>query len=260
MKPKCEKKIDWFGICLQYALPLFTFYAAGFSLLPFLMPSKYNYVNSFVIHVLNFDSEKTRLWFLFRIIHSLVIFIDCFLLIGTYLLHAILASLLVHFQNSWLSHLVTAICSQTSVYNIFGFYNALGVQNSTFRSIVSFLTPLLNGFIFSLTIICNVIALSMFLKMDTIIYMLCVNVGIIFFLIAITVLRVAAKSFESSANCIEKLKHLMMGRDRKINQRVLKSLRLIGFEMGGFYLISMDMVIIYGYHMIDKTITAVILR
>ena len=224
------------------------------------MPSKYNFVNSFVIHVFNFDSEKTRLWLLFRIIHSLVIFIDCALLLGTYLLYAILASLLVHFQNSWLSHLVKAVGSQTSVHNIFSFYNALGVQNSTFRSIVSYLTPLLNGFIFSLTLICNVIALSMFLKMDTIIYMLCVSVGIIFFLIAIIVLRVAAKSLESSANCIEKLKHLMMGSDRKINQRVLKSLRLIGFEMGKFYLISMDMVIIYGYHTLDKTITAVMLR
>jgi len=232
---------------------------AGFSLFPFVMSPKYNYVNSFVVDLFNFESEKTRFWLLFRILYTIVVFLDAFISMGTILIHAIWTALVAHLQTSWLSHFVTVTFSSQSVYKLVGFYKVLSVLNTTCQSVIRFFAPVFVGFCFIVTLICNVIALSTFHKMDTLIYIFCVLCGSGFFIMTMMVMQFWAKSAGSSANCIKGFENVVTRCEAKQIRKILKSLRLINFEMGSFYLISMDMVLTYNYHILDKTISALLL-
>jgi len=179
---------------------------------------------------------------------------------GTIVLHGVLAVLMLHFHISWLSHLATTTCSVRSVCKSLCSYQVLIVFNATCQSVSRFLLPWAIGFSFIVSSICNVIALSMFHRMDKLIYTVFVSCGLVVFVIAVTVMQFAAESVEGSANCIKKFKNAIKGRKKKWLRGKLMSLRLIGFEMGAFYLISKDMVIIYCYHMLAATMNALLLN
>ena len=168
------------------------------------MPPRYNYVNSFVVDFLNFESEKTRFWFLFGILYTIVGLVDAFISGATILIHAIWTALIAHLQTSWLSHFVTFTFSSRSVYKLSGFYNVLSVLNTTCQSVTRSFAPVFVGFCFMVTLICNVIAVSMFHKMDTLIYVLCVICGSGFFIMTMLVMQFWAKTAKSSMDCIKK--------------------------------------------------------
>jgi len=226
---------------------------------PLVMPPRYNYVNAFVVHLFKFESEKTQLWFLFRMLYTIVVCADAFISMGTILLHAFLAALIAHLHTSWLSYFVKVTYSLGSVRKLLGFYNVVTVLNITCQSVTRSLAPLFLGSSFVVTIICNLIALKMFHEMDTLIYVICVVGGLLFFVVTTTVIQFAAKSVRNSANCIKKFENVIIGRKTKRIRRKLKCLRPIGFEMGAFYLISMNMVLMYGYHMMEKTMSLMFL-
>jgi len=258
MKPKNDCKFDWIGTCLCYALPVITFCTLGFSLFPLVMPPEYNYVHCFVIDVFNFNSEKTEFWLLFRIFHSIVVCVEAFISIGTFFLHVTMAVLVIYLDNSWLTHLERITSSMRSINKFLDFYNVLRVFNTLCQSIASFLAPLQVVFSFIVSIICNVTVLTMFHNMDTLTYIFCFCCGSIFLSVTVIVLQFASQLVEHSTSCFKKCDNVIFGRKAKRTQKKLKSLQIIGFKMGTFYLISMDMVLIYGYHMLDKTISALL--
>jgi len=223
-----------------------------------MMPPEYNFVNSFVIHVFNFESEETTWWFLFRIIYSLVVLADATISVGACVLYSIMGTLFIHIHTSWLSHLERATCSMHSVKIFFHFYNILRIFNIRCQLVFNFVIVFTVGSSFIVSIICNVIALSMFHKMDTLIYFICVSYGCIFLTVTMTLLKFAAEIVDHSTSCVRKCKNVIFGRQAKRARKNMKSLRLIGLAMGGFYLISMDMLLIYGYHLLDKTISALL--
>jgi len=259
LKPKREGRIDWMGTCLYYALPVVIFCMVGFSLFPFVMPPEFNYVNSFVIHVFKFESEKTKFWLLFRIFYFIVVCADTFVSLGTIFMQAMLASLVIYVLTSWLSHLETVICSKKSVQEFLHFYNILRVLNIIIQLFTRLLAPVLIGSSFFVSLICNVIALSMFSKMDTLIYIFCVSCGSIFLVVTVKLMQFASQSVEHSASCHKKCDNVIFGYKTKLIRKKLKSLPLIGFEVGSFYLLTINRVLIYGYHMMDKTVGALLL-
>ena len=198
------------GICLRYAPLVILSLTAGFSLFPFVMPPRYNYVNSLVVDFFKFESENTRFWFLFRILYFIVVVVDAFISMGTILIHAIWTILIANLQTSWLSHFVTVTGSSQSVYKFVDFYKVLSVLNATCQSIIRFFALVFVGFCFIVTLICNVIALSSIHKMDTMIYIFCVVGGFGFFIMTMMVLQFWAESAESSTNCVKKFENVCL--------------------------------------------------
>jgi len=148
LKPKYECKFDWIGIILYYAHPVTIFCTLGFSLFPIVMPPEYNYVNSFIIDIFNFESEKTKFWLLFRFFYFIVVCAEAFVSIGTCFLHAVLCALILYLNTSWLSHLETVTCSMRAVNKFLDFNNILKVSTTIFQLLTRFLAPLFAEFSF----------------------------------------------------------------------------------------------------------------
>jgi len=260
MKPVYEKRVDLIGIALKLVFPIGFLVAFIFSLFPMVIEPKYNFVHSFIVHVFGFDSEKTCFWHFFRIFEFVIILLDTSYSIAACTIHAIVGILYTRLLVTWETYLLRMRTdfSWRSFWLIISRYSILRVFNATGQSAVRIITPIFLGSSFTVTVICTVSLLSVFHRMNLIILIFLAWNCTLFLVVTMSLLNIASLIAQRSTEHIDKLKLLPWNFRRKQIQTVLKSLQPMGLAVGGFYLVTKQMVLIYGFHFLDKTVTALI--
>ena len=236
--------------------PLCIWPAFGSFLIPFLSAADKNLLRVFILHALDYDFEKYAFRYFFLVVSGIIYFVFTLITLSSIIPYATMGIMYIHIIVTWPPVFLKVTKSTSKIMTAYPMFCALRVFNAIGQEASRLVTPTLLGFAFIVSLVTNVIALTMFNRTSTLLYILCVIVSVSFIAFTTGEMQIATIA---SSNSIKYIKHLkkqaaMTKTTNRIHNKIIRSLRGCTFAVGNFYNVNDEIVLVYSNHVVNSTI------
>jgi len=250
--------VDFTGFVLKNIPPIGLVSCLVLSFAPFIVDRKFNLFHSFIIHIFYYGFERNVLWLVYCILSFIFYFEFLLISLAGVLLSACIAIMYTQLIISWEKHLF-ATTNTRCIMKGYWYFSVLRVFNTVGQDAGRIITPIFIASAYLVTLVTNVIIITMYHRMITTIYFLFFELGVLFLAFTMSLMRIAAKSDIISERYIKKLKILSAGKNCKQIRKKVKALQKIIIAVGDFYSLNMGVVLQYGDHIAHSTITVLLM-
>jgi len=234
--------------------PLCLLASFGSFCIPFLSSPEKNLIRIFIFGIFDYDFEKYAFRYFFRVVSGIIVLLFTLISLSPIIGYASMGIMYIHMIVTWPPFFLKTAKSTSKIMTVYPMYCALRVFNAIGQEACRLVTPTILGFAFVVSLITNVIVLTMFNRTSALLYILCVMVSVSFTAFTTGEMQIASMASKGSIKYIEYFKMQAALTTNLVHQKIGRALRGCMFAVGSFYNVNDEIVLVYSNHVVHSTI------